>query len=108
MKIIFNKEKPIIECSYDEGVKLIKEFLLDRKVEDKLEPKIENEEKPRKYKRGKYKHKSRITDKEKELIKKITIQYPDRKDSNIAEELNKFTNSSKFTREIVRYWRLHG
>lgn len=85
MKIIFDKNKPIIECSYDEGIKILKEFLLDKKVE----------------KRGKYKHKSKVSNEKRELIKKIFEEYPNRSERSIAKELN-------LTRDQVRYWREHG
>lgn len=55
---------------------------------------------PLKTKRGKYKHKSKVPEYKKKLIKKIFEQYPQRSDRSVANELN-------LTRDQVRYWREH-
>lgn len=78
MKIIF--KGCTIELTYEEFQKL---FPLKTKGE-----------------RGKYRHKSKVTDYKKKLIKRIFEQYPDRSERTVANEL-------KLTRDQVRYWRYH-
>lgn len=91
MKIIFDKNRPIIECNYEEGMKIIREFLLDSKKTSNI----------RKKGSGKYKHKSKVTDQEKILIKKIFENYPQRSIRSVAKELD-------LTEDQIRYWRDHG
>ena len=57
---------------------------------------------------GNYKHKSKLTDIEKQTIKTIHQNYPQRSDRSIAKELNEHFKTDKFTRDLINYWRQHG
>lgn len=85
MKIIIAKDKPIVECSYEEGIKIIKELLKDRKEVPIPTPKKTVK---RKFGSGNYPHKKTLTDEEEFIVKKIHETYPQRTSRSIAEELN--------------------
>lgn len=82
MKIIIEKNRPIIECNYDEGIKIIKSLMnTDIKTGS-----------------GNYPHKSEVSEAKKELIRKIFENNPERSIRTVAKELD-------LTDDQVKYWK---
>jgi hypothetical protein len=89
MKIIIEKNKPVIECDAKEGMEIIEKLLLKKIIKEIGKKEIGS---------GNYAHESCVSAEQKEIIRKIFTTTPDRSVRTVARELG-------LTTDQVRYWK---